>query len=340
MSQISRKSFGDGETISVHCSKLPFLLSNGQNDAACHGFVITRAKKEAPATTTSALILHQLFEQILYIPLIVFNFLHQPTDAVRPIPLLQELGERPIECGQPTLDHAAVLLHGICYLADGQPLGKALPEKIGVVVEHRFERLLGKRKILAHGLICLAVGYTDVLLPFPDEFVSPQIHPVVFADVLGVFIAGSAATDGALHVLVINISEWLAFGLRKAVLIHFADGAFVDLAPGLADVFIPQHTIDFDLLAEGGVPDEVVMLVVFFGKAGILADHDGLAGVDVLEHPDNEDGLSVVSLVKPDKYPFKCHKEALLPPIFLQYSTDFGGEKERRWDGENWDLRE
>ena len=30
-------------------------------------------KKEALATTTSALILHQLFEQILYIPLIVFH---------------------------------------------------------------------------------------------------------------------------------------------------------------------------------------------------------------------------------------------------------------------------
>lgn len=88
MSQISQKSFEDGETISVRCSKLPFLLSNGQNDAACHGFVIKRAKKEAPATTTSALFLHQLFEQILYIPLIVFNFLHQPTDAVRLIPLL------------------------------------------------------------------------------------------------------------------------------------------------------------------------------------------------------------------------------------------------------------
>ena len=29
-----------------------------------------------------------------------------------------------------------------------------------------------------------------------------------------------------------------------------------------------------------------------------------------------------------------------LPLIFLQYSTDFSGEKERRWDGENWDLRE
>ena len=138
--------------------------------------------------------------------MIVFSFLHQPIDTVCLIPLLQELGERPIECGLPPLDHAAVLLHGICRFADGQPLGKAFPEEIGVVVEYRFERLLGKRKILAHGLICLAVGYADVLLPFPDEFVSPQIHPVVFADVLGVFIVGSAATDGALRVLVINIS--------------------------------------------------------------------------------------------------------------------------------------
>ena len=183
-----------------------------------------------------------------------------------------------------------------------------------------------------------SAGYADVLLPFPDELVSPQIHPVVFADVLGVFIVGSAATDGALRVLVIDVSEGLALGLRKAVLIHFADGAFVNLAPGLADVFIPQHTIDVDLLAEGCVPDEVVMLVVFFGKAGILADHDGLAGVDVLEHPDNEDGLSVVPCIKPGKYPFECHKKALLPLIFLQYSTVFDREKEWRWDGENWDL--
>mgnify|MGYP007048201708 FL=1 len=237
MSQISRKSFEDGETSPVRCFKLPFLLSNGQNDAESHGFVITRAKKEAPATTTSALFLHQLFEQILYIPLIVFSFLHQPTDTVCLIPLLQKLGERPIECGLPPLDHAAVLLHGIRCFADGQPLGKAFPEEIGVVVEHRFERLLGKCKILAHGLICLAVGYADVLLPFPDEFVSPQVHPVVFADVLGVFVVGSTATDGALRVLVIDVSEGLALGLRKAVFIHFADGAFVDLAPGLADVF-------------------------------------------------------------------------------------------------------
>lgn len=31
------------------------------------------------------------------------------------------------------------------------------------------------------------------------------------------------------------------------------------------------------------------MLVVFFGKAGVLADHDGLAGVDVLQNPDDEE---------------------------------------------------
>jgi phosphoribosyl-ATP pyrophosphohydrolase len=36
--------------------------------------------------------LHQLFEQILYIPLIVFSFLHQPTDTICLIPLLQKLG--------------------------------------------------------------------------------------------------------------------------------------------------------------------------------------------------------------------------------------------------------
>ena len=160
-----------------------------------------------------------------------------------------------------------------------------------------------KCQILAHGQIFLPVMNADVLLPFPDEFVSPQIHPVVFADVLGVFIVGSAATDSALRVLVINVSEGLALGLRKAVLIHFADGAFVDLAPGLTDVFIPQHTIGFDLLAEGGIPDEVVMLVVFFGKTGVLADHDGLAGVDVLEHPDNEDGLSAVPRIKTRQIP-------------------------------------
>ena len=307
LSQISQKSFEDGETSSAFCFKLPFLLSNGQNDTERHGSVITRANKEALATTTSALVLHQLFEQILYIPLIVFRLLYQPTDAVCLVPLLQKLGKHPIERGLPPLNHASILLHGIRRFADGQPIGKAFPEEIGIIVEHRFERLLGKREILTHGLICLAVGYADVLLPLPDEFIPPQIHPVVFADVLGVFVVGSAATDGALRVLVIDVSEGLALGLRKAVLIHFTDGAFVDLAPGLADVFVPQHTIHLDLLAEGRVPGEVVMLVVFFGKAGILADHDGLARVDILQHTDNKNRFPIVPHIKSGKYTFQCH---------------------------------
>lgn len=118
MSQISQKSFEDGETISVRCSKSPFLLSNGHNDAERHAFVITETKKRSACHYDKRLDLHQLFEQILYIPLIVFSFPHQPTDAVRLIPLLQELGERPIECDLPPLDHAAILLHGICCFAD------------------------------------------------------------------------------------------------------------------------------------------------------------------------------------------------------------------------------
>ena len=50
------------------------------------------------------------------------------------------------------------------------------------------------------------------------------------------------------------------------------------------------------------------MFVVLAGKAGVLADHDGLAGVDVFEHPDDENGLPVVARIKPGKYPFERHE--------------------------------
>ena len=47
--------------------------------------------------------------------MIVFSFVHQPTDAVFLVPLLQKRCERPMECGLPPLDHAAILLHGDVY---------------------------------------------------------------------------------------------------------------------------------------------------------------------------------------------------------------------------------
>ena len=78
------------------------------------------------------------------------------------------------------------------------------------------------------------------------------------------------------------------------------------------------------------------MLVILAGKAGVLADHDGLAGVDVLEHPDNEDGLAVVTRVVTRQIPVCAAMSKLsLPVIFLQYNTDCGGGKARRGDGEN-----
>ena len=58
--------------------------------------------------------------------------------------------------------------------------------------------------------------------------------------------------------------------------------------------------------------DEVVMLVILAGKAGVLADHDGLAGVDVPEHPDDENGLAVVTLVVTGKYAPLCHEQLSL----------------------------
>ena len=49
------------------------------------------------------------------------------------------------------------------------------------------------------------------------------------------------------------------------------------------------------------------MLVVFFGKAGILADHNSFAGIDIFYHADNVDPLAVVSFIVTGKNAFDCH---------------------------------
>ena len=53
----------------------------------------------------------------------------------------------------PTLDCAAIQVHGLSRFSDGQSLGKAFPKQIGVIIEHGFEGLLSKGKVLTHGLI-------------------------------------------------------------------------------------------------------------------------------------------------------------------------------------------
>lgn len=107
-------------------------------------------------------------------------------------------------------------------------------------MEHGLEGLLEKCQILAHGQIFLPVMNTDVLLSLPDKPVPLHVHAVILADVLGVVVVGFTAADEAIFVLVVNVSEALAFWLRKAVLVHLADGTFIDFTPGLADVFVPE----------------------------------------------------------------------------------------------------
>ena len=80
--------------------------------------------------------------------------MHQPADAVCLVPLLQKLSKRPIECNLPTLDCARDSgCMASAVLRMDKSLGKAFPKQIGVIIEHGFEGLLSKGKVLAHGLI-------------------------------------------------------------------------------------------------------------------------------------------------------------------------------------------
>ena len=101
MSQIFKKVSGTERQALRSASNCPFYYST---DKMMRGITVLsqRGQKRSACHYDKRLDLHQLFEQILYIPLIVFSFPHQPTDTVCLIPLLQKLGERPIECGLPT----------------------------------------------------------------------------------------------------------------------------------------------------------------------------------------------------------------------------------------------
>ena len=68
-------------------------LYNGHHDAECHVFCHKEGKKKRMPLRQVLLFLHQLFGQILYIPLIVFDFLFQPADTFCP-PSAAKAGQR------------------------------------------------------------------------------------------------------------------------------------------------------------------------------------------------------------------------------------------------------
>ena len=45
----------------------------------------------------------------------------------------------------------------------------------------------------------------------------------------------------------------------------------------------------------------------FPDEAGILADHNSIAGIDIFYHADNVDPLAVVSFIVTSKNAFDCH---------------------------------
>jgi hypothetical protein len=113
-----------------------------------------------------------------------------------------------------------------------------------------------------------------------------------------------AAPDVSRLIFIIDIGDWFPLGFRKAVLCYFSDHFRFDLTPSLTDVFILKNTIHIHLLTKGLQVDGVVFLIAFPDEAGILADHNSIAGIDIFYHADNVDPLAVVSFIVTSKNAF------------------------------------
>ena len=61
------------------------------------------------------------------------------------------------------------------------------------------------------------------------------------------------------------------------------------------------------MLTVGLQANGVVFLIAFTAEAGILADHNSFAGIDIFYHADNVDPLAVVSFIVTGKNAFDCH---------------------------------
>ena len=121
---------------------------------------------------------------------------------------------------------------------------------------------------------------------FVDQLAPLLIQPVIGADIFGVFVITAAASNIAICILVIVVCEGLSFGTFKSVFFNFQNHISVYFFAGLADVFIPENAINFNLFAEGGFGNRIIIFVVFFAEAGILADDNFFAGVDIFYDTD------------------------------------------------------
>ena len=123
------------------------------------------------------------------------------------------------------------------------------------------------------------------------------IDSIFVANMEGVGVLANQALTIAfpIQILIIAIGEGLSFGAFKAVFFDFQNHASVYSFAGLANIFVPNNTINFHSFAEGGFPDCIIIFVALFTEAGIFADDDFFASIDVFYHANDIDPFLVPS---------------------------------------------
>ena len=147
-----------------------------------------------------------------------------------------------------------------------------------------------------------------------------MIQPVIGADVFGVFVIAAAVSDITIRILIVMVDKGLSFGTFKSVFLNFQNHISVYFFAGLADVFIPENAINFNLFAEGGLGDRIIIFVVFFAETGIFADDDFFASVDIFYDTDNIDPLFIPSGVVAGINALQGFLFQISAPPFLAYA--------------------
>lgn len=155
---------------------------------------------------------------------------------------------------------------------------------------------------------------------FVDQLAPLLIQPVIGADIFGVFVITAAVSNIAICIFVIVVCEGLSFGTFESVFFNFQNHVSVYFFAGLADVFIPENAINFNLFTEGGFGNRIIIFVVFFAEAGVLADDNFFAGVDIFYDTDNIDPLLIPSGVVSGVYTFQSIFFQIPVPPFPSYA--------------------